>query len=78
MKAAIVAGGSCGRHILDRIEFDPHSFLATTPNPLSSKYFAPALTTFRRKIDVFGSTVNGLRPSKDRGAAGGVFAGLWL
>jgi hypothetical protein len=32
-----------------------------------------ALATFRRKIDVFGSTVNGLRPSKDRRAAGGLF-----
>jgi hypothetical protein len=31
------------------------------------------LATFRRKIDVFGSTVNGLRPSKDRRAAGGHF-----
>jgi hypothetical protein len=32
-----------------------------------------ALATFRRKIDVFGSTFNGLRPSKDRRAAGGLF-----
>jgi hypothetical protein len=32
-----------------------------------------AVATFRRKIDVFGSTVNGLRPSKDRRAAGGHF-----
>jgi hypothetical protein len=31
------------------------------------------LATFWRKIDVFGSTVNGLRPSKDRRAAGGHF-----
>jgi hypothetical protein len=31
------------------------------------------LVTFWRKIDVFGSTVNGLRPSKDRRAAGGHF-----
>jgi hypothetical protein len=31
------------------------------------------VATFWRKIDVFGSTVNGLRPSKDRRAAGGHF-----
>jgi AAA domain len=31
------------------------------------------IATFRRKIDVFGSTVSGLRPSKDRRAAGGLF-----
>ena len=36
------------------------------------------LVTFRRKIDVFGSVVNGVLQSKDRRAAGGVFAGLWL
>jgi tetratricopeptide (TPR) repeat protein len=32
-----------------------------------------ALATFRRKIGVFGSTFNGLRPSKDRRTAGGHF-----
>jgi hypothetical protein len=36
------------------------------------------VATFRRKIDVFGSVVNGVLQSKDRRAAGGVFAGLWL
>ena len=32
---------------------------------------ARRLATFRRKIEISGSTVNGLRPSKDRRAAGG-------
>jgi hypothetical protein len=34
---------------------------------------AGVLATFWRKIDVFGSAANGLRPSKDRRAAGGHF-----
>jgi RNA-directed DNA polymerase len=39
----------------------------------SEEAAAAALATFRRKIDVFGSTINGLRPSEDRRAAGGHF-----
>jgi hypothetical protein len=45
------------------------AFYAGFPAAIS----ASAVATFRRKIDVFGSAVNGLRPSKDRRAAGGHF-----
>jgi hypothetical protein len=41
--------------------------------PWQQRVTSGGLATFRRKIDVFGSTVNGLRPSKDRRAAGGHF-----
>ena len=42
-------------------------------NPATLKPAVDKLATFRRKIDVFGSTVNGLGPSKDRRGAGGLF-----
>ena len=36
-----------------------------------------ALATFRRKIDVFGSTVNGFGRAKTAGLPAAFFEGLW-
>jgi hypothetical protein len=50
-------------------------------NPQSPVLFCVSrqkLATFRRKIDVFGSTVNGFGRAKTAGPPAVIFEGLWL
>jgi hypothetical protein len=41
------------------------------------RFAAECLATFRRKIDVFGSTVNGFGRAKTAGLPAVIFEGLW-
>jgi hypothetical protein len=43
----------------------------------SWSFMSPRLATFRRKIDVFGSTVNGFGRAKTAGLPAVIFEGLW-
>jgi hypothetical protein len=60
--------------------FDPTRFLASAT--LQNRRFRPPvekvrLATFRRKIDVFGSTLNGFGRAKTAGLPAVFFEGLW-
>jgi hypothetical protein len=70
------AGISLGGHLgVERaparsgVDFGLSTFLAVTDSR--------GLTTFRRKIDVFGSTVNGFGRAKTAGLPAVIFEGLW-
>ena len=58
------------------------NLLAACPNgcteaAMKANGFGIGLATFRRKIDVFGSTVNGFGRAKTAGLPAVIFEGLW-